>query len=240
MCQSILQLYWKGTLAKMSPCEFCEISKCTSFRKHLRETACAIILTHFRSMSPLNLKLYTTLFCGISCIVVHSLQRKNFLDVGLLGGQIRIKLENDYTAVVTNKASNKPVTGFFLIAKNFYFAFDFKWLNVLNLESNYIALTFLLMSPPKVIKWIVLLGKGVLIGEHPCQSAISIKLLCNFTEIGLRHGCSPINLLCIFRTLIPKNTSGGLLLYIFESFDVSSTIFPAFYLACILDFFILL
>ena len=37
-----------------------------------------------------------------------------------------IKLENDYTAVVTNKASNKPVTGFFLIAKNFYFAFDFK------------------------------------------------------------------------------------------------------------------
>ena len=74
-----------------------------------------------------------------------------------------IKLENDYTAAATNKASNKPVTGFFLIAKNFYFAFDFKWLNVLNLESNcYIALTFLLMSPPKEIKWIVLLGNGVL------------------------------------------------------------------------------
>ena len=40
------------------------------------------------------------------------------------------------------------------------------------------------------------LRKGVLkicskvTGEHPCGSAISIKLLCNFIEIGLRHGCS--------------------------------------------------
>ena len=40
----------------------------------------------------------------------------------------------------------------------------------------------------------VLLGKGVLkicskfTGEYPCRSAISIKLLCNFTEIALRHG----------------------------------------------------
>ena len=37
-------------------------------------------------------------------------------------------------------------------------------------------------------------------GEHPCRSAISIKLLCNFIEITLRHGCSPIYLLHIFRT----------------------------------------
>ena len=27
--------------------------------------------------------------------------------------------------------------------------------------------------------------------KHPCRSAISIKLLCNFVEITLRHGCSP-------------------------------------------------
>ena len=27
----------------------------------------------------------------------------------------------------------------------------------------------------------------------------------------LRHGCSPVNLLCTFRTPFPKNTSGGLL-----------------------------
>ena len=38
------------------------------------------------------------------------------------------------------------------------------------------------------------------IGEHPCRSAISIKLLWNFTEIAFRHRCSPVNLLHIFRT----------------------------------------
>ena len=51
----------------------------------------------------------------------------------------------------------------------------------------------------------VFLGKGVLkirskyTGEQPCRSAISIKLLCNFIEITLWHGCSPVNLLHIFR-----------------------------------------
>ena len=39
-----------------------------------------------------------------------------------------------------------------------------------------------------------------------------IKLLCNFIEIALRHGCSHVNLLHIFRTPFPKNTSGRLLL----------------------------
>ena len=52
------------------------------------------------------------------------------------------------------------------------------------------------------------LGKGVLkicskfTGEHPCRSAISIKL----------QRCSPVNLLHIFRTPFPKNTYGWLLL----------------------------
>ena len=32
----------------------------------------------------------------------------------------------------------------------------------------------------------------------------------NFIEITFQHGCSPVNLLHIFRTLIPKNTSGRL------------------------------
>ena len=59
----------------------------------------------------------------------------------------------------------------------------------------------------------VLLGKGILkvcskfTGEHPYWSAISIKL-----QITLRHGCSPVNSLHIFRTPFPKNTSGPLLL----------------------------
>ena len=42
-----------------------------------------------------------------------------------------------------------------------------------------------------------------------CNFNNSIKLLCNFIEIALRHGCSPINLLHIFRTRFPKNTSEG-------------------------------
>ena len=41
---------------------------------------------------------------------------------------------------------------------------------------------------------------------------ISIKLLCNFIEITHRHGCSPLNLLHIFRIPFFKNTSGWLLL----------------------------
>ena len=49
-------------------------------------------------------------------------------------------------------------------------------------------------------------------GEHPCRSVISIKLQSNLIEITLRHGCSPVNLLHIFRTPFPKNTSGWLLL----------------------------
>ena len=60
------------------------------------------------------------------------------------------------------------------------------------------------------------LGQDVLktcskfIGEYPCQSVISIELLCNFIEIALRRGCSPVNLLHIFRTAFPKNHSVGL------------------------------
>ena len=73
--------------------------------------------------------------------------------------------------------------------------------------------TNLRSSPPEV-----LLEKAVLeicskfTGEHPCQSAISIKLQNNFIEIALWHGCSLVNLLHIFRTSFLKNTSGWLLL----------------------------
>ena len=48
--------------------------------------------------------------------------------------------------------------------------------------------------------------------EHPCRSATSIKLLCNFIEIALQHECYPVDLLHIFTTTFPKNTSGELLL----------------------------
>ena len=54
-------------------------------------------------------------------------------------------------------------------------------------------------------------------GEFPCWSAISIKLLCNFIEITLWHGCSPVNLLHIFRAVFLKNISRRLLLTIIIS-----------------------
>ena len=41
---------------------------------------------------------------------------------------------------------------------------------------------------------------------------ISIKLQSNFIQITLRHGCSPVYLLHIFRTPFLKNTCGPLLL----------------------------
>ena len=64
----------------------------------------------------------------------------------------------------------------------------------------------------------VLLGKCVLkicnkfTGEHPCRSAISIKLRGNFIEIKLWHRCYSVTVPDIFGTPFPKNTSEGLLL----------------------------
>ena len=46
--------------------------------------------------------------------------------------------------------------------------------------------------------------------EHSCGSVISIKLQSNFTEIALRQGCSPVNLLHIFRAPFLSNTFGWL------------------------------
>ena len=43
-----------------------------------------------------------------------------------------------------------------------------------------------------------------------------LKLLCNFIEIILRHGYSPVDLHRIFRIPLYKNTYGGLLLHIAE------------------------
>ena len=83
---------------------------------------------------------------------------------------------------------------------------------------DYLAIQLQLATQQKIIKYMlfalcrssypeVFLGKGVLeicikfTGEHPCRSASSIKLF-----------YSPVNLLHIFRTHFPRNTSGQLLL----------------------------
>ena len=63
-------------------------------------------------------------------------------------------------------------------------------------------------NPPEMF-----LGKGVLkicskfTGEHPCRSAISIKLQSTFIKTALQHGVFSC-------TLFPMNTSGRLLLNI--------------------------
>ena len=46
-----------------------------------------------------------------------------------------------------------------------------------------------------------------------CRSVISVKLVCSFIEITLWNGCSPVNLLHIFRTPVLRNTSRWLLLH---------------------------
>ena len=60
--------------------------------------------------------------------------------------------------------------------------------------------------------------------HHTCTQKSKSRHF-NFIEITLRHGCSPVNLLDIFRTPFPKNTSGGLLLCVeyILLFDSSSS-----------------
>ena len=50
--------------------------------------------------------------------------------------------------------------------------------------------------------------------QHGCSPVNLLHLQSGFIEITLQHGCSPVNLLHIFRTIFPKNASGGLLLNI--------------------------
>ena len=82
----------------------------------------------------------------------------------------------------------------------------------------------------------VFIGKGILkyaanLHEHLCWSVISIKLLWNFIEIALRHACSPVSLLHIFRIPFYKNTSGRLpLTKYFENSLETIVVHSAYYL----------
>ena len=49
----------------------------------------------------------------------------------------------------------------------------------------------------------------------------------NFIEITLRHRCSPVNLMHIFRTLFHKNTYGWLLLYFSRILIIQSAWYSA-------------
>ena len=70
-------------------------------------------------------------------------------------------------------------------------------------------------------------------GERPCRSMILIKLLCNFIEIAIWHGCSPANLLHIFRIPFYKNTCGGLLLTYILPFNLNQFSKPWSAFSCI-------
>ena len=48
----------------------------------------------------------------------------------------------------------------------------------------------------------------------PVSKCTFNKVAKQIFEIAHWHGCSPVNLFHIFRTLFPKNTSGELLLYL--------------------------
>ena len=84
--------------------------------------------------------------------------------------------------------------------------------NIINMSDN-TNLQRVRSSHPEVF-----LRKGVLkicskfTREHPCRSTISIKFQSNFIEITLRHRCSPVTLLHIFRTPFLNNAFGWLLL----------------------------
>ena len=52
------------------------------------------------------------------------------------------------------------------------------------------------------------------------------KVASNFIEVALRHGCSPVNLLRIFRTPVSENTSGRLLLDISD--DITTLLYYCF------------
>ena len=69
-------------------------------------------------------------------------------------------------------------------------------------------------SPPEVllVKRILTICSKFTV-EHPCQSAISMKLQSSFIEITVRDGCTPVTWLHSFRTLFYKDTSGGLCLW---------------------------
>ena len=105
------------------------------------------------------------------------------------------------------------------------------WVSLIGISSLHFLVALIDKVPSKSVHWKiddgnhrssrpkVILGKGVLkicskfTGEHSYQSLVSIKLLCNFIEITLWHGCSPENLLHIFWTPFPKITFGRLLLW---------------------------
>ena len=89
-------------------------------------------------------------------------------------------------------------------------------------------------SPPEMFFWKGILKKrSKFTGEHPCWSVISINLQSNYIKITSGHGCSPVNLLCIFRTSYYRNTSEKLQL----SLGLETVTLFKLFSNCLLTFF---
>ena len=81
-------------------------------------------------------------------------------------------------------------------------------------KNNFLSLIYRSSRPEVILRKGVLKICSKFIGEHTWRSVIAPNLFCNFIEITLRHGHSPVNLLHIFRTPFPNNTFGRPLLYL--------------------------
>ena len=97
-----------------------------------------------------------------------------------------------------------------------FFSFSTKYVPRLIFPINF-APPYMVFTSLVLLKWFLTASSVLFYSkfrrEHPSRKAISIKLQTStFIEIVFRHGCSPVNLLQIFRTAFLKNTSGWLLL----------------------------
>ena len=116
--------------------------------------------------------------------------------------EIKKREKPDYVTIGTLHISHK-LNSKLCILYAYYFIFVNYFIFIIHFRSS---------RPEVFLRQGVLKIYSKFTETHPCRSVISIKLLCNFIEISLQHGCSPVNLLYIFRTSFPKNTSGRLLL----------------------------
>ena len=100
----------------------------------------------------------------------------------------------------------------FLRFKQLFYT-TFKVYNIIRLSSRIsLFLCFLQVVKSRSNQSEVFLGKGVLKIYSKFTGKTHIEVQSNFIDITLRHGCSPVNLLHIFRTPFYKNTSGWVLL----------------------------
>ena len=128
------------------------------------------------------------------------LKRINFGDSRETSGQPS-RVHKDYRKVVANLGISFLRSFFSLFCFSFFKSYPVLKLLSCQYRSSHLEV-FLIKGVLKICSKFT--------GEHTCRSVISVKLLCNFIEIALRHECSAVNWLHIFRTAFAKNTSGWL------------------------------